>query len=63
MITILKVILWGEEIGRLVWDARRRLSYFNYNPLFIRKGLDIAPLAAPLKVYANRPMWGEEGKI
>lgn len=29
MITILKVILWGEEIGRLVWDARRRLSYFN----------------------------------
>lgn len=63
MITILKVILWGEEIGRLVWDARRRLSYFNYNPLFIRKGLDIAPLAAPLKVYANMPMWGEEGKI
>ena len=63
MITILKVILWGEEIGRLVWDARRRLSYFNYNPLFIRKGLDIAPLAAPLKVYANMPVWGEEAKI
>ena len=63
MITILKVILWGEEVGRLVWDAKRRLSYFNYNPLFLRKGLDIAPLAAPLKVYANMPVWGEDGKI
>ena len=63
MITILKVILWDEEIGRLVWDARRGLSYFNYNPRFIRKGLDIAPLAAPLKTYANMPIWGEDGKI
>lgn len=63
MITILKVILWGEEVGRLMWDARRRLSYFNYNPRFIRKGLEIAPLAAPLKVYANMPVWGEDGKI
>lgn len=63
MITILKVILWDEEIGRLVWDARRGLSYFNYNPRFIRKGLDIAPLVAPLKVYANMPVWGEDGKI
>ncbi len=63
MITILKVILWDEEIGRLVWDARRGLSYFNYNPRFIRKGLDIAPLTAPLKTYANMPIWGEDGKI
>ena len=63
MITILKVILWDEEIGRLVWDARRGLSYFNYNPRFIRKDLDIAPLVAPLKVYANMPVWGEDGKI
>lgn len=63
MITVLKVILWDEEIGRLVWDARRRLSYFNYNPSFIRKGLEIAPLSAPLKVYSNMPVWGEEEKI
>ena len=28
MTSSLKVILWGEEIGRLAWDERRRLAYF-----------------------------------
>ena len=46
MVQSLKVILWGEEIGRLAWDARRRLSYFMYNPAFLRKGVNISPLAA-----------------
>ena len=63
MITILKVILWDEEIGRLVWDVSRRLSYFNYNPQFIKKGLDIAPLGAPLKMYTVMPVWGEDRRI
>lgn len=36
----LRVILWGEEIGRLMWDERRRLSYFIYNPDFVKKGLN-----------------------
>ena len=30
MVQSLKVILWGEEIGRLAWDVKRRLSYFMY---------------------------------
>ena len=47
MVQSLKVILWGEEIGRLAWDGRRRLSYFMYNPVFLKKGLDIFPLVAP----------------
>ncbi len=64
MVQALKVILWGEEIGRLAWDARRRLSYFMYNPAFLKKGLNISPLTAP--VYGVRgltPIWGEEAKI
>jgi len=44
MVQSLKVILWGEEIGRLVWDVRRRLSYFMYNPAFLKKGLNISNL-------------------
>lgn len=64
MIKSLRVILWGEEIGRLAWDARRRLSYFTYNPEFIKKGLDISPLAAPIDGgRALLPVWGEEAKI
>lgn len=64
MVQSLKVILWGEEIGRLVWDARRRLSYFMYNPTFLKKGLNISPLVAPVdEVKRLTPVWGEEAKI
>lgn len=64
MVQSLKVILWGEEIGRLAWDARRRLSYFMYNPGFLKKGLNISPLVTPVDgVRGLTPIWGEETKI
>ena len=64
MIKLLRVILWDEEIGRLVWDERRRLSYFTYNPEFVKKGLNISPLSAPVTgVRALAPVWGESEKI
>ena len=64
MAKILKVILWGEEIGRLAWDVHRHLSYFVYNPDFVRKGLNISPLVAPIDgVRALAPVWGEDAKI
>lgn len=60
----LRVLLWGEEIGRLAWDARRRLSYFMYNPSFLKKGLNISPLSAPADGTTGLlPVWGEEAKI
>lgn len=64
MIKSLKIILWGEEIGRLMWDERRRLSYFTYHPEFIKKGLNISPLVAPIEGSRGLlPVWGEDGKI
>ncbi len=64
MVQSLKVILWDEEIGRLAWDARRRLSYFMYNPSFLKKGLNISPLVAPVDGARGLiPVWGEEAKI
>ena len=64
MIKSLRVLLWNEEIGRLAWDERRKLSYFPYNPEFVKKGLNVSPLLAPLNgVRALIPIWGEEAKI
>ena len=64
MIKSLRVLLWNEEIGRLAWDEHRKLSYFTYNPEFVKKGLNISPLLAPLNgVRALTPIWGEEAKI
>ena len=64
MIKSLKIILWDEEIGRLAWDEHRRLSYFTYNPDFIKKGLNISPLVAPIDgTRGLLPIWGEDAKI
>ena len=64
MIKSLRVILWDEEIGRLAWDERRRLSYFTYNPEFVGKGLNVSPLVAPVDgVRSLAPVWGEDAKI
>lgn len=57
----LKVKLWGKEIGRLVWDAATRHTYFTYNSELKDWIPDIAPLLSPAK---NRnillPIYGDE---
>ena len=64
MTKTLKVILWGEEIGRLAWDERRKRSYFIYNPEWLKKGLNISPLVAPIDgARGLMPVWGEEARI
>ena len=62
MLKSLRVILWDEEIGRLMWDERRRMAYFMYNPEFIKRGLNIAPLVAPID-RGMTTFWGEDAKI
>lgn len=59
----LKILLWGKEAGRLVWDKRTNSTYFTYNPDFLKAGLDIAPLTAPTKGIRSRfPIYGEDDK-
>ena len=61
---MIKVILWGEEVGRLLWDERRHLSYFTFNPDFLSKGIDIAPLTAPIGDIGSRmPVYGASERI
>lgn len=61
---ILKVMLWGREVGRLCIDPRRHLPYFEYNREWIGTGLDISPLDASIKLPQNlRPIFGASEKI
>lgn len=57
----LKVNLWGREIGRLVWDADARCSYFMFNPERSEELPDFAPLISPAH---NRnillPIYGDD---
>ena len=64
MTRILKIMLWGREVGRLSIDTRRGLPYFEYNPEWIESGLDIAPLNASIKLPQNlRPIFGASERI
>lgn len=56
----LKIMLWDKEIGRLSWDARRGVSFFEYNPAFLGGRLDPFPLVASVKSPASRrPIMGD----
>jgi serine/threonine-protein kinase HipA len=64
MIEFLKVMLWGDEIGRLTWNERRKLAYFNYNPKFLRGNIDVAPLVASIHhPMSTRAIFGEIERI
>lgn len=57
----LKVILWDKEIGRLSWEAKRGVAYFEYNKDFLSGSLDAFPLIAPINSPASRrPIMGEK---
>lgn len=63
----LKIMLWDKEVGRLFWDTRRGVSFFEYNPSFLGGNLDPFPLMASVKSAAShRPRYdkhhGRPGK-
>lgn len=57
----LKVLLWNKEIGRLSWDGRRGIGYFEYSRDFLEGNLDAFPLIAPIHSPASRrPIMGDK---
>lgn len=61
---VLKVFLWGQEIGRLAWHDARKTTFFVYNPEFLKGTLDVAPLAASIHhPLSTRAIFGETERI
>lgn len=59
----LTVRLWGEELGRLVWDARRHLTYFQFRP-DVADRPDVAPLLNPVGQWrVEMPVYGDGRRI
>lgn len=56
----LRVLLWDKEIGRLSWDGKRGVSYFEYSGEYLDGTLDAFPLIASVKAPASRrPIMGD----
>lgn len=48
MVDYATVKIWGETVGVVRWDEAQQLAYFEYEPRFISKGWDLAPLKMPI---------------
>jgi serine/threonine-protein kinase HipA len=47
-VLVARVNLWGDPVGAVAWDDDRGFAAFEYDPSFLRKQLEIAPLTMPL---------------
>ena len=63
---VVKVKLWGMDVGYLSWDKKAGTAIFEYEPSFLEQGLDIAPLT--MSVGSSRsqkqlPWTGDKEKL
>ncbi len=60
-VTAVEVRLWGRRIGAVALDPRLGYYAFEYDPGFVKQGIEVAPLTMPLAqadapfVFADLP--------
>ena len=47
-VTVAEVRLWGTRVGAVRWDPDRGLADYEFDPAFVRSGIELAPLRMPL---------------
>jgi len=47
-INIISVVIWGEQVGAVARDDRLGSYVFEYDPNWVKKGIELAPLHLPL---------------
>ncbi len=57
MVDVIKITLWGEELGALSWDNQKNFASFEFFPSFLSKNLDVSPIHMPIhsssrKIYS-----------
>ncbi|NLE32599.1 MAG: type II toxin-antitoxin system HipA family toxin [Bacteroidales bacterium] len=48
MITVARVLLWGDFVGAVLWDETTGAASFEYDRAFAAKGLDLSPIHMPV---------------
>ena len=46
---IVNVKIWDRLVGALIWDKNKNVASFQFEPKFLRAGLDVSPIVMPLK--------------
>lgn len=63
---VVMVKLWGMPIGYLSWKKKQDVAVFEYEPAFLDKGLDIAPLTMSINSPHSKkriPWTGNKDKL
>ena len=63
---VVMVKLWGMPVGYLSWDKKSEVAAFEYEPKFLDKGLDIAPLTMSIHSPRSKnhiPWTGDKDKL
>jgi len=63
---VVKVKLWGMDVGYLSWDKKAGVAVFEYEPSFLEEGLDIAPLTMSINSPRSQkklPWMGNKDKL
>lgn len=63
---VVKVKLWGMDVGYLSWDKKAGVAVFEYDPSFIEQRLDIAPLTMSIdspRSHKQLPWIGDKDKL
>lgn len=48
MVNVARVILWNKNVAAVLWDENKQYAILEFEPSFIKRGLDISPLLMPL---------------
>ncbi len=63
---VVKIKLWGIDVGYLSWDKKGGVSVFEYEPAFLEEGLNIAPLTMSIdspRSQKQLPWTGDKDKL
>lgn len=54
MITTAFINIWNQRVGAIAWDSDTGLGAFEYDTLFLKNNLDLAPLKMPIEAATKR---------
>ena len=63
---VVKVKLWGMNVGYLSWDKKAAAAVFEYEPSFLEEGLNIAPFTMSIDSPRSQkgiPWMGDKDKL
>ena len=63
---VVKVKLWGKDVGYLSWDKKTKAAVFEYESSFLETKLDIAPLTMSITSPRSKkqlPWIGDKDKL